>query len=276
MLKLLIFSLISFAVTGFAQEPEESFRKGRARNVDNRDSVRSGSISMGRISYGGNGCPQGSLSATLSPDSKAISILYDEFILELGDSAGVLNQKKTCHLRIPIHVPRGLKASVVALDYRGYHFLDEKTRLRLNSQYFFQNRRRPDKAGAVTRRNMVVRGPIDEEYVISSELKQRRTRKRSDCGEDFILNVVNDLHGTSRGNDLFATVDSLDAVGKALGNSEVRYHLTWETCEPGRLELDERRERRELDRDRRRAERESERERRRRERERERRLRRGV
>ena len=40
-------------------------------------------IQLGEPGYGGNGCPAGSASAILSPDNKALTILFDEFYYEL-------------------------------------------------------------------------------------------------------------------------------------------------------------------------------------------------
>ena len=39
-------------------------------------------IALGVPGYGGNGCPAGSASVTLSPDAKSLSIIFDQFITD--------------------------------------------------------------------------------------------------------------------------------------------------------------------------------------------------
>ena len=45
-------------------------------------------ISLGYPGYGGTGCPQGTASATLSPDGTALSVLFDQFVVEAGGTTG--------------------------------------------------------------------------------------------------------------------------------------------------------------------------------------------
>ena len=61
-------------------------------------------IRLGRPGYGGNGCPAGSASATLSPDRKALSIIFDEFMVEAGGSTRRKVSRKSCNIAIPVHV----------------------------------------------------------------------------------------------------------------------------------------------------------------------------
>ena len=45
-------------------------------------------IKLGVPGYGGSGCPSNSVSATLSPDSKSLSLLFDEYIVQAGGDTG--------------------------------------------------------------------------------------------------------------------------------------------------------------------------------------------
>ena len=80
-------------------------------------------ISLGTPGYGGNGCPDQSVSATLSPDSKALSLLFDAYQVNAGGSSGHSFDRKSCNVAIPVHVPQGLSVSVLAIDYRGFNHL---------------------------------------------------------------------------------------------------------------------------------------------------------
>src|SRR3954467_15421199 len=80
-------------------------------------------ISLGGPGYGGTGCPSGSVSTTLSPDAKSLSLLFDSYQTEAGGDTGKTFDRKSCNIAIPVHVPQGLSISVLAVDYRGYNNL---------------------------------------------------------------------------------------------------------------------------------------------------------
>ena len=63
-------------------------------------------ISLGLPGFGGTGCPGGSVSATLSPDAKSLSILFDEYQVAAGGDTGKSFDRKSCNIAIPVHVPR--------------------------------------------------------------------------------------------------------------------------------------------------------------------------
>ncbi|MDY6900480.1 MAG: DUF4360 domain-containing protein, partial [Cyanobacteriota bacterium] len=52
--------------------------------------------------YGGNGCPDGSASVTVSPDGQELTLLFDKFIAEGNNPR---ESRKSCNLTIPIKVP---------------------------------------------------------------------------------------------------------------------------------------------------------------------------
>lgn len=45
-------------------------------------------ISLGEPGYGGTGCPSGTVSVTLSPDAKSLSLLFDEYVVSVGGETG--------------------------------------------------------------------------------------------------------------------------------------------------------------------------------------------
>ena len=45
-------------------------------------------IQLGQPAYGGTGCPAGTASVSLSPDNQAISILFDQYVVEAGGAKG--------------------------------------------------------------------------------------------------------------------------------------------------------------------------------------------
>ncbi|MBC7466703.1 MAG: DUF4360 domain-containing protein, partial [Bdellovibrio sp.] len=58
-------------------------------------------MQLGQPTYGGNGCPQGTASVSLSDDSKTMSVLFDQFSSEAGSTTGRRVDRASCNLRIP-------------------------------------------------------------------------------------------------------------------------------------------------------------------------------
>ena len=138
-------------------------------------------IRLGRPGYGGNGCPAGSASATLSPDRKALSIIFDEFMVEAGGSTRRKVSRKSCNIAIPVHVPQGLSVSLFKLDYRGFVSTPVGGKARLSVNYFFAGSRGP----------RVVRefpGSFDDEYLFTDNL-QAAAVVWSKCGQDVNLRI---------------------------------------------------------------------------------------
>lgn len=175
-------------------------------------------IRLGEPGYGGSGCPAGSASVTLSPDSKALSILFDQYVAQAGGDSGKSIDRKSCNIAIPVHVPQGFSVSVFQVDYRGYTFVPRGAEARFNVEYFF--------AGAQGPRVMKsFMGPVDRDYLISNELAAHAL-VWSACGADVNLRVNTSMLARSNrfGEDTMATVDSADIQAGLV------YHLQWRRC----------------------------------------------
>ena len=73
-------------------------------------------ISLGIPGYGGTGCPDGTVSATLSPDAKSLSLLFDQYQVSVGGTTGRSFDRRSCNIAIPVHVPQGLSVSILKID----------------------------------------------------------------------------------------------------------------------------------------------------------------
>jgi len=223
---------LSLGAPASAQNDQREFSRGPAR-PQTGDSEHNPHITMQRPSYGGSGCPQGSVIATLSPAKTTISLIFQTFLLEAG--AGADRQtRKNCDIRLPFRVPDGIRATVVALDYRGYNYLPQGGQAKYQARYYFEAEGLPGRRGGMTIRNLTLHGPEDDTYFLSSELRQRR--HWSKCGQDFVLHIGNDVHlkTNSRMEPALSTIDSLDAVGREVrpADTTVKYHMVWKTCTP--------------------------------------------
>jgi hypothetical protein len=174
-------------------------------------------IALGEPGYGGTGCPAGSVSATLSPDAKSLSLLFDEYIVEAGGDTGKAFDRKSCNIAIPVFVPQGLSVSVIAIDYRGYNNVPRGGATDFNVEYFFAGTRGPSF-------RKTFRGPIDEDYLIRNELTAQ-AMVWSACGADVNLRTNSSIRVTTRQNQqALATVDSQDV------SAAIIYQLQWKRC----------------------------------------------
>ena len=178
-------------------------------------------ITLGEPGYGGSGCPAGSASATLSPDAKSLSIIFDEFIVEAGGSTRKRIARKNCSIAIPVHVPQGFSVSIIDIDYRGYNMIPSGAQARFSAEYFFAGQRGP-------RYMKTFRGFMDDEYLIRNTLGLS-ANVWSPCGQDVNLRVNSSmmLRTNRRGEEVLSTVDSVDA------SAGMVYHLKWKRCNTG-------------------------------------------
>ena len=175
-------------------------------------------ISLGQPGYGGTGCPSGSVSATLSPDSKSLSLLFDTYLVQAGGDSGKAFDRKSCNIAIPVHVPQGLSISVLAIDYRGYNNVPVGANSQFNVEYFFAGARGP----SFTKN---YNGPLDENYLIHNQLTAQSI-VWSPCGADVNLRTNSSIRVTTKANkQAMATVDSEDV------NAAITYQLQWQKCQ---------------------------------------------
>lgn len=174
-------------------------------------------ISLGEPGYGGTGCPAGTVSVTLSPDAKSLSLLFDEYQLAVGGETGKSFDRKSCNIAIPVHVPQGLSVSVLKIDFRGFNYLPRSASSQFNVEYFFAGTKGP----SFQRK---FRGPLDEDYLINNEITAEAF-VWSACGADVNLRTNSSLRLSSLYNqEAMASVDSEDV------NAAIVYQLQWKKC----------------------------------------------
>lgn len=176
------------------------------------------SLVLGQPSYGGNGCPAGSASATVSPDGSAVSILFDQYIAEAGNTTGRRIDRKTCNLAVPIQVPQGYSVAIFKVDYRGFNAVPAGGYNRFDVEYFWAGARGP-------RMSRVFTGPQNSGYNLTDELIAT-TLVWSACGAQTNLRINSSMmaQANNRMDQTIGTVDSADI------SSGVIYHLQWRRC----------------------------------------------
>ena len=174
-------------------------------------------ISLGEPGYGGTGCPAGTVSVTLSPDAKSLSLLFDQYQVAVGGDTGKSFDRKSCNIAIPVRVPQGLSVSVLKIDFRGFNHLPKSATSQFNVEYFFAGTRGP----AFQRR---FNGPLDEDYLINNELTVQAIIW-SGCGADVNLRTNSSMRVQTTGNrEAMASIDSEDV------SAGIIYQLQWRSC----------------------------------------------
>lgn len=235
--------LVSLLVSDFAQarERERQFNRGRGGSRGNERSERVGRIGVGSAEYGGSGCPQGTMNVAFAPDNQSFSILFDQFVAEVGADARKKRDVMSCSTIIPFEIPEGMQMEITRVDYRGFVGIPQGGRAVLHSVLNFFERGQGGRGRGAERDRINIRyrfdGPLAENYEISSGLLQDgqvADTELSPCGGTAHLRITNEIKVVSgaRGESASATLDSID------GSSNAVYFVNWRACraqEPGNV-----------------------------------------
>lgn len=174
-------------------------------------------ISIRDPQYNGKGCPSGSAAVTISPDTKKLSIIFDDFQVAVGGRTGARSDQKGCDIAIPVHVPAGYSVSVFSIDYRGFANIPQGGQGQLSTDYFFAGQKGTNYSQNFT-------GPMADDYLFTQPAQGSLWSR---CGEDVILRVRTSMYvATNRKMDeASATVDSVDMA------AGIVYQLAARPCE---------------------------------------------
>lgn len=176
-------------------------------------------ISLGQPSYGGNGCPAGSASVSLTGDGKTMSILFDSFSAEAGNTTGRRIDRKSCNLRVPINVPNGYSVALIGIDYRGFNAIPGSgAYTQFDAEYFYAGYRGPRFARRFN-------GPQSDSYLINNQLIATNL-VWSPCGTQVIFGV--NASATAMANaQMQQTMMIVDSADISAG---IIYQFSWRRC----------------------------------------------
>ncbi len=209
----------------FARERDFDFRRERPRWRGNEHSERVHRVGLGRLTFAGRGCPDGSMRVVMAPDNLSFSILFDHFVAQVG--AGIYGaDQMACDAVIPIELPENRRMEITRVDFRGFISLPMGSFASLVSMFNFQG-----PGGDRDRMNMRFRfsGPVMDNYEISTDtMRMDQDSEISPCGGTVNLRVRNTLRIMSRMGGAEAaqvTIDSIDGSGNAI------YYVNWRACD---------------------------------------------
>jgi hypothetical protein len=176
-----------------------------------------GNVQVGTPSYSGNGCPAGSLAASISPDGLSLSILFSAYQVNTGGSA-VSRDRKSCALSIPVSVPPGYQMMINRVDYRGFALLPQGSLGSFDIRYAFTGM-----AGLGFQQTFS--NAQDGNFTLSNIPSGDRSAW-TPCGMPSTLQTTTNLMLQSNPNNQQASIvmDSADMT------SGLTYQLRWATC----------------------------------------------
>ena len=103
-----------------------------------QDAPNPNEVTIRNITYGGTGCPSNTVAASVSPDAKAFTLFFDQFVAQGGPGTTARDSYKVCNLSIDLRFPAGWTYSLVGVDYRGFAQLDPGVTGQQRSEYWIQ------------------------------------------------------------------------------------------------------------------------------------------
>jgi len=135
------------------------------------------------ITYGGTGCPQGSVGSFISADKQTFTLIFDEMVASSGPGTTITDQRKNCQLNIDLQYPSGFQYSVLNTDFRGYAYLPKATDTGVQqATYYFSG------SSAQASTSTTFKGPTDGDYSVTDAIPFTSTIW-SPCGAALPLNI---------------------------------------------------------------------------------------
>jgi hypothetical protein len=177
--------------------------------------------------YSGNGCPQGSVSTSTSPDKTVITYGFDQFQTYIGPGTKPSDKSKNCALHLNLKYPGGFQYAVVDATYHGFARLDKGVTGTFLTTYFFSQ----DAAKTSTTRMVATGGPgLDQGQVYTKQDTVETTATIwSPCGTTGLLNINNRISLTSSNSSAAGELSNDDATVAFTQ----QLHVSWRACTPG-------------------------------------------
>lgn len=167
-----------------------------------------------------DGCPGNSVQVVTSPDGSTVTVLFDRFVAEAGESTGKRAAHVACRFEIPVTVPSRMSAAVYEIDYRGFNSLPKGARSEFQVEYAVRSGKEP---------NPFRKGFGDKsgDFIVTDKIPHDQM-KWTGCGTSFVMGARAALLLESNRSMEFA-MSSLDSVDGRLGGG-LRYRIKFREC----------------------------------------------
>jgi hypothetical protein len=181
-------------------------------------------IQVVSATWSGNGCPQNSVSTSISPDRTVITFGFDKFQTFIGPGVAVQEKTKNCALHLNLKYPGGFQFAVVDSTYHGFAQLDAGVTGTFYSTYFFSQ----DAAATTTTQTSIQGGGIWKDGQVYTKADSIPTASLifSPCGATGILNINNRIALTSSNSKASGSITDDDATVAFTQ----QLNIQWKSC----------------------------------------------
>lgn len=169
------------------------------------------------LTYGGAGCPQGSVGTSLNDTRESLTLIYDSFVASKGPAVPASEASKSCQVNLNLHIPQGWQYSIATIEHRGYVQLPKKMKASQETTYYFQG------DGDFTSADSSYAGPVERDYLIRDTLPFSSV-SWSSCNTVRPLNITTEL--TLKGGTETGQITN-DSTG---GRVEFVLGIRWKPC----------------------------------------------
>ncbi len=185
------------------------------------DPPPTGQITIDVVTVNGSGCRIGTAAIAVSPDNKAFTVTYSDYLAQVGPEAGPTEFRKNCQLNLKVNVPGGFTFGIAQADYRGFAHLERGAKGTQRASYYFQGMSDTD------RRTKTWNGALSDDWQVTHKTDVASIIYHP-CGAKRNFNINTELRvdkGTSDPKKTsFMAMDSTD------GSIETIYHFAWKKC----------------------------------------------
>jgi len=185
------------------------------------DPPPTGQITIDVVTVNGSGCRQGTAAIAVSPDNKAFTVTYSDYLAQVGPQAKPTDFRKNCQLNLKVNVPGGFTFGIAQADYRGFAQLERGAKGTVKASYYFQGMSDTDQ------RSKTLNGAMSDNWQVTHTTDLASIIYHP-CGEKRNFNINTELRvdkGTSDPKKTsFMAMDSTD------GSIETIYHFAWKKC----------------------------------------------
>lgn len=170
------------------------------------------------ITYGGSGCPQGTVGMSLSDDRTVFTLIFDSYVASMGPGLPSTESRKDCQLIVKLHAPQGWSYTIGDVTYRGFANLSAGTTGFQTSTYYFM--------GSATQRRVStpITGPVAKDYTVGDRLRWSGL-VWSSCTAEVPLEIHSAVSLVGRSDTAsMLTTDSVDGKFKTV------FTLQWKRC----------------------------------------------
>ncbi len=152
------------------------------------------SVRLRSFQHSGTGCPTGSLASMITKDTATLTLLFDRYSVDVGESPSGLAQKD-CRVTLDIETPRGYQFALYRIDYRGYAELPAGAKGSQSSAYSFGTSSLRTQLAPLT-----LKGPFQDDYQ-HSVLIPISAAEFSRCGDGggSLINIDTNVRVEARG-----------------------------------------------------------------------------